>query len=87
MIMKLVQTCKVATLVDFLESVPCSYFVFKTLGDHTLQSVVAKVYPEGCDIEFAQSTIASVATILDSLHRRGIVHRRIYSKMVGMKLS
>ena len=45
------------------------------------------VYPEGCNEGFAQTTIQSVASVINSMHKRGVMHRRIEADVIGMRLS
>ena len=46
-----------------------------------------EVYKDGFDLDFAKTTIANLCSIVDQVHKRGIVHRKISADVVGMKLS
>ena len=78
---------KLTRLVDYFEDSGRAYCVLQTVGQQTLTSVMREVYHEGCDEHFAKRTIASIGSILKSMHKLGFVHRRINADAIGMRLS
>ena len=49
-------------------------------------TLMRTTYPQGCDHDFAQSTICSLAKIIAKMHRRGVMHRRIDKDIIGMRI-
>ena len=44
-------------------------------------------YPEGCDQDVAQEAIRTLARVINKMHQHGVMHRRIDTDVVGMKIS
>ena len=84
---KLVEVNKLTRLVDCFESDGRIYSIMQVVGEQTLTNVMRTVYPLGCDEEFAQTTIATVCGIINEMHKRGIMHRRIETDVIGMKIN
>lgn len=84
---KLNEVKKVKTIVDCFQDDQNVYCVRESVGDLTLASVIQESYAEGSDEDFAQKTLSAVATIINSMHKRGYMHRRISADIVGMRFS
>lgn len=84
---KLSGEAKLAGLCDYYDEQSQLYFIHQTVGKLTLEGLMDKIFPQTCDESFAKRTIIDVCTIVESLHHRGIMHRRIEAEVVGMKIS
>ena len=84
---KLAQIKKLTRIVDCFEESDCVYCVQQVIGKQTLTTVMQSAYPQGADQSFAQKTIASVGAIVNSMHKRGVMHRRIDADVIGMRIS
>ena len=44
------------------------------------------VYPQGCDQQFAQKTIIDICSIVNEMHKLGVMHRSIHADVIGMRI-
>ena len=84
---KLNEIKKLKTIVDCFHDDENVYCVREIAGDLTLADVMQDAFPGGCEEEFAQKTISSVGLIMNSMHKRGYMHRRINADTIGMRFS
>lgn len=83
---KLRKVKNLATLIDCFSDELAYYCVQFAIGKHNLTSVVRELYPNGCSLSFAKRTIAGIGSVIEKMHKRGIMHRKINEGVIGMRL-
>ena len=84
---KLNEIKKLKTIVDCFHDDENVYCVREIAGDLTLADVMQDAFAGGCEEHFAQKTISAVGTIMNSMHKRGYMHRRINADTIGLRFS
>ena len=77
----------VCSIIDLIENDVMIVVVIQNKGETTLSRLMQSRFRNGCTEEFTRRTIYQIASILEQVHAKGVMHRALCTDYVRMRTS